>query len=250
MWSLLIRNTSLVHTLEAAKGLPRAVVGVESGRVTYLGPEDGIASGAVGPGTEVLDAHGGFVGPGFVDPHTHLVFAGDRAREFELRCQGASYLEIAQAGGGIANTVRAVRAASEDELVEAALPRLKRLLAHGVTCAEVKSGYGLTLDDELKMLRTIRRLSALQPVELVPTLLCAHAIPPEYRERRAEYVELCARDIIPAVAAERLARFCDVFVEEGAFTVEEGRRILEAARAHGMIPRLHADQLSRMGASA
>ncbi|MCI0672291.1 MAG: imidazolonepropionase [Myxococcaceae bacterium] len=250
MWSLLIRNTSLVHTLEAAKGLPRAVVGVESGRVTYLGPEDGIASGAVGPGTEVLDAHGGFVGPGFVDPHTHLVFAGDRAREFELRCQGASYLEIAQAGGGIANTVRAVRAASEDELVEAALPRLKRLLAHGVTCAEVKSGYGLTLDDELKMLRAIRRLSALQPVELVPTLLCAHAIPPEYRERRAEYVELCARDIIPAVAADRLARFCDVFVEEGAFTVEEGRRILEAARAHGMIPRLHADQLSRMGASA
>lgn len=259
MWQLLVRNTSRVLTLTgdcatedatSARGLEGAVVGVEGGRVAFVGPEFSVPPGAVGPGTEVVDAQGGLVGPGFVDPHTHLVFAGERAREFELRCRGATYLELAQAGGGIASTVAAVRAASEDALVEAALPRLARLLACGVTCAEVKSGYGLTLEDELKMLRVVRRLSRLQPVELVPTLLCAHAVPPEFRDLREEYVELCVRDIIPAVAAEGLARFCDAFVEQGAFTLEEGRRILEAGRAHGLIPRLHADQLSSMGASA
>jgi imidazolonepropionase len=262
MWDLVVRNTSHVHTLAEdgtaasrsspppSASVPAGVVGVQGGRVAFLGPEAAVPPGAVGPGTQVVDAGGGFVGPGFVDPHTHLVFAGDRSREFELRCQGATYLEIAQAGGGIANTVAAVRAASEEALVEAALPRLARLLACGVTCAEVKSGYGLTLEDELKMLRVVRRLAALQPVELVPTLLCAHAVPPEYRERRAAYVRLCVEEIIPAVAREGLARFCDAFVEQGAFTLEEGRRILAAGKAHGLTPRLHADQLSSMGASA
>jgi imidazolonepropionase len=257
-WELLIRNTSEVLTLEgthrepAERALtphPRACVGVLGGRVAYVGPEADLPPGAVGPATEVLDAEGQLVGPGFVDPHTHLVFAGERSGEFDLRCQGATYLEIAQAGGGILSTVRATRAASEEELVQLALPRLQRLLEQGVTTAEVKSGYGLNLEDELKMLRVVRRLSALTPVELVPTLLCAHAVPEEYKGRREAYVDLCVTEILPRVAREGLARFCDVFAEEGAFTLEEARRLLTAARALGLRPRLHADQLTASGAS-
>jgi len=249
MFDLVVRNASLLHTLDATGPIARGALGILDGRVAWLGPEQALPAGRVGPETRVLDASGGFVGPGFVDPHTHVVFAGDRAREFALRTQGASYLEIGRAGGGIANTVTAVREASEERLVELALPRLSRLLAFGITTAEAKSGYGLNLADELKMLRAIRRLSTLQPVELLPTLLCAHAIPPEYAGRREAYVSLCIEEIIPAVAAERLAVFCDVFIEEGAFTLDEGRRILEAGLAHGLVPRLHADQMSQAGAS-
>src|SRR5215468_5313111 len=179
---LLIRNSSEVLTVSGELGAPdeallapqaQAVVGVENGRIAYLGPEDQLPAGWRGPGTEVLDAQGGFVGPGFVDPHTHLVFAGERSAEFELRCRGASYLEISRAGGGILSTVRATRAASEEQLVELGRRRLWTLLEQGVTCAEAKSGYGLSLEQELKMLRAIRRLSAIQPVELIATLLCA-----------------------------------------------------------------------------
>jgi imidazolonepropionase len=195
----------------------------------------------------VLDAHGQFVGPGFVDPHTHAVFAGERAAEFDLRCQGATYLQIAQAGGGIASTVRSTRFASEDDLIRLALPRLQTMLEYGITTAEVKSGYGLNLVDELKMLRVVQRLSTLQPLELVPTLLCAHAVPEEYREWREAYMDLCTREIIPAVAEQGLARFCDVFAEEGAFTHSEARRILVAAKKHGLKPRIHADQLTASG---
>lgn len=249
MFDLVLRNTPLVHTLEADGPIRDGAVGILDGRIAFLGAEAELPRNRIGPETVELDARGGFVGPGFVDPHTHVVFAGDRAREFELRASGASYLDIARAGGGIANTVTAVRAASEDQLVELALPRLSRLLSFGVTTAEAKSGYGLNTADELKMLRAIRRLSALQPVELLPTLLCAHAIPPEYADRREAYVSLCIEEIIPAAAAEQLAIFCDVFIEQGAFTLEEGRRILEAGLSHGMIPRLHADQMSQAGAS-
>ncbi|MCE9673547.1 imidazolonepropionase [Myxococcus stipitatus] len=255
---LLVRNTSEVLTLEgthreraedALTPRPGACVGVRDGVIAFVGPEAQLPAGAVGAGTTVLDAQGGFVGPGFVDPHTHLVFAGERSAEFDLRNQGATYLEIAKAGGGIVGTVRATRAASEDELIQLALPRLRRLLSHGVTVAEVKSGYGLDVENELKMLRVVRRLGALTPVELVPTLLCAHAVPEEYKGRREDYVRLCIDEILPAVAREGLARFCDVFVEDSAFTVDEGRRILTAARALGLVPRLHADQLTALGAS-
>jgi len=195
----------------------------------------------------VLDARGGFVGPGFVDPHTHLVFAGERSGEFELRCQGTSYQDIAHAGGGILSTVRATRASSEDALVKLALPRLRRLLEQGVTCAEVKSGYGLTLEDELKMLRVIRRLGLEQPITLVPTLLCAHAVPEEMRNQRERYVRLCVDEIVPAVWEAGLAKFCDVFVDHTAFTVTEGRQILTAGARAGLIPRVHANQLGRSG---
>ncbi len=255
---LLVRNTSEVLTLEGTHREPAeqaltpsagACLGVFGGTGALVGSPDTRPAAAVDAGTRVLDAAGGFVGPGFVDPHTHLVFAGERSAEFDLRNRGATYLEIAQAGGGIANTVRATRAASEERLVELALPRLQRLLAYGVTTAEVKSGYGLDVDSELKMLRAVRALAARAPVELVPTLLCAHAVPEEFRGRREAYVDLCVEHILPRVAAEGLARFCDVFTEEGAFTKEESRRLLEAGKALGLIPRLHADQLTAFGAA-
>ncbi|MBJ6762712.1 imidazolonepropionase [Myxococcaceae bacterium JPH2] len=258
MLDLLVRNTSEVLTVEgthrepaeaALTSRPRACVGLRAGRVAYVGPEADLPADAIGPTTEVVDAEGGFVGPGFVDPHTHLVFAGERSAEFDLRNQGATYLEIARAGGGIANTVRNTRAASEDELIQLALPRIERLLSFGVTTAEVKSGYGLSVEHELKMLRVVRRLGSHTPMELVPTLLCAHAVPEEYKGRREDYLELCIRDILPAVAREGLARFCDVFTEDSAFTVDESRRLLLAGRALGLVPRLHADQLTAMGAS-
>jgi imidazolonepropionase len=182
-----------------------------------------------------------------VDAHTHLVFAGERAGEFALRNAGATYLEIAKAGGGIASTVRATRAASEDELVALARPRLRRLLEQGVTTAEAKSGYGLNLADELKLLRAIQRLGAEGPLSLVPTVLAAHALPPEYASDREGYLRLCCEEIVPEAAKAGLARFCDAFVEQGAFTPEEGRRVLEAGRAHGLLPRLHVDQLTAGG---
>jgi len=253
---LLVRNTSEVltvegsHTEPAERALtpqPNACIGVRRGRVQYVGPEGGLPTGAVGPSTRVIDAHGQFVGPGFVDPHTHAVFAGERANEFDLRNQGATYLQIAQAGGGITSTVRSTRFASEEDLIRLALPRLQTMLEYGITTAEVKSGYGLNLQDELKLLKVVQRLSALQPLELVPTLLCAHAIPEEYREWREAYMDLCIREIIPAVAEQGLARFCDVFAEEGAFSLAEARRILVAAKKLGMKPRLHADQLTSNG---
>lgn len=253
---LLIRNTSEVLTLEgspkepAEKALtprPNACVGVRRGKIWFVGPESALPPGAVGPSTRVLDAHGQFVGPAFVDPHTHAVFAGERAAEFDLRCQGATYLEIAQAGGGITNTVRNTRFASEEDLIRLALPRLQAMLEFGITTAEVKSGYGLSLQDELKMLRVVQRLSALQPLELIPTLMCAHAVPEEYREWREAYMDLCIKEIIPAVAEQGLARFCDVFVEQSAFTHAEARRILTAAQKAGLRPRLHADQLTANG---
>ena len=175
----------------------------------------------IGPDCEVVDAGGRVVMPGFVDAHTHVVFAGNRAGEFEQRCAGASYREIAAAGGGIRATVRATRAATEDELIEAARPRIEWMLRSGTTTAEVKSGYGLSLEDELKMLRAIRRLNDAGPLRLVPTFLGAHEVPDEYRDRRSEYLDLIVNEMLPCIAAEKLAEYCDAFCEEGVFTVAE-----------------------------
>ncbi|MGQ0506857.1 MAG: imidazolonepropionase [Myxococcaceae bacterium] len=245
-FDLLVRNTSEVLTCQghptepaerALASISRGAIGITDGKVAYLGPDTGSLDAE-----KVIDARGALVGPGFVDPHTHLVFAGDRSREFDLRNRGASYLEIAQAGGGIANTVRATREAAEELLVELARPRLQRLLEMGVTCAEVKTGYGLSVEHELKMLRAVKRLGQLQAVELLPTLLCAHAIPPEFASDRAGSVALCEKEILPACAAQ--ARFFDIFVEQGAFTIDEAKQLFVAARAHGLIPRLHADQIT------
>jgi imidazolonepropionase len=216
-------------------------VGVRDGRIAWLGVEPPVR------GVIEIDARGGFVGPGFIDCHTHVVFAGDRSGEFEQRCQGKSYLEIAAAGGGIARTVTATRAAKEHELIELALPRLERLLRHGVTTAEVKSGYGLEIDSELRMLRVIRKLGELQPVTLIGTVLALHSVPVEFKTDRAAWVQKVIDELLPVVAQEKLARFNDVFVEQTAFTHEEARACMEAGRALGLLPRMHVDQLTPNG---
>lgn len=196
---------------------------------------------------EVIDAGGRIVLPGFVDAHTHPVFAGSRANEFEERAGGVTYQEIAARGGGIKATVAATRAAGLEELVQAGKRYAQWFLRGGTTTVEAKSGYGLTLADELKILRAARRLDQETPLRYVPTFLGAHDIPNEYRSRRDEYVQLLIEELIPQVAAQRLAEYCDVFCEERVFTIAETRRILIAARANGLGLRVHADQLSLSG---
>lgn len=198
-------------------------------------------------GAERIDAGGRLVIPGLVDCHTHLAFAGWRAEEFEQRLGGRSYLEIAQAGGGIARTVRLTREAPEDALVSRAHGVLREMATLGVTTVECKSGYGLDREHELKLLRVYRRLSADQPIRLVPTFLGAHVIPPEYRHNREQYIRLLVEELIPEIGRQQLARCCDVFVEQSAFSVEEARRILLAGRTAGLSPKLHADQLTSSG---
>ena len=224
--------------------IPDGAMLVRGGRIEKAGTRAEIEP-LIGPNCEVVDTGGRVVMPGFVDAHTHLVFAAHRAAEFEQRCAGASYQEIAASGGGIRATVRATRAASEDELIQATRRHIEWLLRSGTTTAEAKSGYGLSLEDELKMLRVIRRLTG--PLRLVPTFLGTHEVPDEYRDRRGEYLHLIVDEMLPRIAAGKLAEYCDVFCEEGVFTVAETRRILEAARAHGLGLRLHADQLSNSG---
>jgi imidazolonepropionase len=202
------------------------------------------------PDATVIDAAGSVIVPGFVDAHTHLVFAGDRRHELQRRLAGATYAQIAAEGGGIVKTVEATRAASEEELVAGALPRLAAMLQCGTTTAEVKSGYGLDTGAELRMLRAIRRLALAQPIELAATFLGAHEIPVEYRARQGDYVRLIIDEMIPAVAADDLAEWCDVFCEHGVFTPAESRDILEAGLRHGLAPRLHADELALSGGSA
>ncbi|HXO20183.1 MAG TPA: imidazolonepropionase, partial [Thermoanaerobaculia bacterium] len=199
------------------------------------------------PGVERLDGGGGTLVPGFVDPHTHLPWAGTREEEFAARLAGKTYQEIAAAGGGILSTVDATRRASEDALVANVRRRMDQMLAWGTTTAEAKSGYGLSRADELKQLRAIRRASAEHPVDLVPTLLAAHEVPAEHRRDRERYLDLVCEEIIPAAAAEGLARFCDVFCEEGVFSAAESRRVLLAGACHGLAPRLHADEFADSG---
>lgn len=219
---------------------------VRGGRVERAGTRAEIEP-LVDGGCEVLDAGGRVVAPGFVDAHAHPVFAGDRADEFEMRAEGRSYQEIAAAGGGIRSTVRRTRAATEEELFASALGREEWFLRTGTTTVEAKSGYGLSAEDELKMLRVVRRLNTEGRLSYVPTFLGAHEVPDEYRGRSGDYVRLVVEEMLPRVAAGGLAEFCDVFCEERVFTVEESRRVLEAARSHGLNLRVHADQLTRGG---
>ncbi|MGR4068393.1 imidazolonepropionase [Billgrantia sp. C5P2] len=193
---------------------------------------------------------GGVMTPGLIDCHTHLVFGGSRAGEFEKRLEGVSYEEIARQGGGILSTVHATRGASEEELFRLARPRLEALLHDGVTTVEIKSGYGLTVDDEFKMLRVARRLGEALPVRVVTTLLGAHALPPEYQGDSDGYIYLVCREMIPAAAEQRLADAVDVFCEKIAFSVAQCERVFEAAEAHGLPIKAHAEQLSNLGGSA
>lgn len=227
--------------------LERASVAIDAGRIRAVGPATEIAGRF--HARRSLDGRGRLLTPGLVDSHTHVVFAGDRSGEFEIRCRGADYEEIAAAGGGIRASVRATRAASEDELFAESLPRLERMLAAGSTTVEIKSGYGLDLETELRMLRVARRLGEETPVRVVTTFLGAHEIPDEYRDDRDAFVSLVIDTMIPAVAAEGLAEFCDVFCERGVFTPEESIRILEAGHEAGMRPKIHADELAASGGS-
>lgn len=199
--------------------------------------------------TPALDATGRLVTPGLVDAHTHPVFARTRENEFEMRCQGKTYEEIARAGGGIRSSVRAVREASKEELKQAVRPRLDRFLEYGVTTIEAKSGYGLSPADEIKSLEVIDELNREHPLDLVPTFLGAHEIPDEYRDRREIYIQLLTGEMIPEVARRQLAEYCDVFCEQGVYSVEESREILQVARKEGMGIRVHADQLHATGAT-
>ena len=219
-------------------------------RIVFAGSDRDLPHGVVSsPNARVIDGRDLSVVPGFVDPHTHAMFAGDRRDELRRRLGGATYAQIAAAGGGIVSTVRATRAATEDELVAVTGLRLAEMLACGTTTAEIKSGYGLDLETELKMLRAIRRLAGTQPIDIVATFMGAHEIPIDYRERREDYVRLVIDEMIPAVADAGLAEWCDVFCEQGVFTPDESARILRAGAAHGLKPRIHADELGPSGGS-
>jgi imidazolonepropionase len=223
-------------------------VAIADGRFVAVGARESVL-----PGLEaeaLLDLGGQVVLPGLVDAHTHPVWAGSRAGELELRVRGASYLEIMASGGGIQSTVDATRAASTATLVASTLDRLDELVARGVTTVEAKSGYGLTAEEELRQLAVLAEVAGRRPVHVVPTFLGAHAVPPEYRGRSEDYVELLVEELLPRVAALHPGIFCDVFCDDGAFSVPQTRRILAAAAAQGLPTKLHADEFAHLGASA
>jgi len=221
--------------------IPDAVLLIEGGRIVAAGSSAELR-GKIPAQAVVVDAEGRCVTPGFVDAHTHLVFAGNRAAEFEQRLGGATYQQIAAAGGGILSTVHATRAASEEELLNAARRHRDWMLRSGTTTIEAKSGYGLERATELRMLRVLARLNAEGPARIVPTLLAAHSIAPEFAGRRTEYVRWIVEELIPEVAALKLARYCDAFCDDHAFTVDEARLVLTAARRYGLGLRVHAEQ--------
>ena len=253
---LLVCGASQVLTMDPARfdgpdGDPdaRAVgaiaggaVAIRDGAIVAVGREAELC--AAYRAADTLDAAGGVVAPGLVDPHTHTVFAGSRHVEFGMRLRGATYHEILAAGGGIHSTVAATRAASLEELVDLALPRLERALRFGVTTMEVKSGYGLDFETEIKILEAVRVLGERQPIRLVPTFLGAHVVPREYAERRHDYVDLLVSRLVPEVARRGLAVACDVFLDRGAFEPDEARAILGAARSHGLRAKIHAGQFT------
>ena len=217
-----------------------AAVLVESGCILQAGPYSAIRESI--RGAEIIDAVGCLVTPGFVDAHTHLVFAGNRAAEFERRISGESYQQIAASGGGIQSTVALTRAASEDELLAQTCKHRDWMMRGGTTTLEAKSGYGLDRETELRMLRVITRLNDQGPGRIVPTLLAAHTVPMEFSDRRGDYLDLIVNELIPEVASLKLAKYCDAFCDDHAFTVPETRQVLEAAKRHGLGIRLHAEQ--------
>ncbi len=236
--------------------IPDGAIAIREGRILAVGPTPEVEA-RIMEAAEILEAHGQTVVPGFVDPHTHLVWAGDRVTEFELRLKGATYLEILQAGGGILATVRATRAASREQLIAEARARMDRMLLHGTTTAEAKTGYGLNWETERRLLDVLHDLNGAHPLDLVPTFLGAHAIPEEYRENPEAYVEQLIEEMLPQLAAQRYpteglwcppwadgraAWFCDVFCEQGAFDLDQTRRILEAARGLGFGLKAHVDE--------
>lgn len=222
-------------------------VAANNGRIVYAGP---IADAPRFDATDVTDCEGRWITPGLVDCHTHLIYAGNRAREFQMRLDGASYEEIAKAGGGIVSTVKATRAASQEELVASALPRLDALISEGLCSIEIKSGYGLSLADEMKMLRAARTLAERRNVRLTTTFLGAHALPPEAGGDKDKYIDLVCDEMLPVIVREQLADAVDAFCENIAFTAAQTERVFKTAKKHGLRVKLHADQLSNLQGAA
>jgi len=255
---LLVVNANELLTIEGSSGKPRTGkqmrnlgiirkggLAVKDGKIVAVGKTSEIK--AAFKAGNVINANGKIVMPGFVDPHTHIVFAGSREDEFQMRIEGASYMEILDAGGGILKTVKETRRATVDRLVELGFRTLDVMLEHGTTTVETKSGYGLTVKDEMKSLRVMKRLNQLHAVDVIPTFLGAHAVPREYINNPQEYVNLVVKEMIPRVAAQKLAEFCDVFCERGVFGLEQSRQILVAGKNHSLKLKVHADELSRLG---
>lgn len=253
-----IQNISQLVTLASEKKGPRVreemrelgiieggSVWIENGEIQDLGTTREMILKYISRANEaeIVDATGKIVTPGLIDPHTHVVFGGSREHEFEMRMQGASYMDIMNAGGGIHATTRKMRTLSEEHIFNQTARRLDLFLQHGVTTLESKSGYGLDLENELKQLRVMRRLNEKHPVDIVTTFMGAHAVPEEYRENPEKYVDLVIEEMIPAVVNEDLAKFIDVFCEVDVFTPEQSERILQAGKAHGLIPKIHADEI-------
>lgn len=255
MSSLLIHNIGMLATPEgteahrgAAQGqlcvLENAWIYTENGRIVSFGSGEPPLTAE-----EKLDAGGRLVTPGLVDAHTHLIFGGWRQNELAMKIRNVPYLDILASGGGILSTVKATHAATEAELTNKAATALDEMMRFGTTTCEAKSGYGLCKDEELKQLRVIRKLNETHPMDVAATFMGAHALPPEYKENREGYLKLLCEEIIPAVAQEKLARFCDVFCETGVFTAEESRQVLECGKEYGLIPKIHADEIDPIGGS-
>lgn len=231
--------------------LPKQALGIKHGLIQCIAPMPVFEQERTNlNSTEIIDIQGALITPGLIDCHTHLIHAGNRAQEFEQRLLGISYEQIAQQGGGILSTVYATRKASVEQLIELAIPRLKALMTEGVSTIETKSGYGLDLDSELNMLRAARELARRFPVRISTTLLGAHALPPEYKNRADDYIDWVCKELIPAVVAEKLADAVDVFCEHIAFSPAQAERVLQAAHAHNLEIHVHAEQLSNQHASA
>ena len=257
-----IKSANQVVTVKGASRLPKrgremseldiiengSVILIDD-RIAFVGTDEEAANylDSVTGSITTIDAEGKVVTPGLVDPHTHLVFAGSREKEFEMRLQGVKYIDILNQGGGILSSAKSTQEATLEQLVEQSYVRLNRLLQHGVTTVEAKSGYGLTVEDELKQLRAARRLDELHPVDIVSTFMGAHAVPPEYKNNPEAFVSLIIDEMIPLAAKENLAEFCDVFCEDKVFTVEQSERILEAGKKYGLKPKIHADEIVYTG---
>ena len=250
-WDLLLTHATLAGFDDGGLGLrPDAALACADGRIAWLGPMAELPAAQAAQARQTVDAGGRLLTPGLVDCHTHLVFGGDRAGEFDMRLNGASYEAIARAGGGIVSSVQATRAASEDELLTQSLPRARALLADGVTTLEIKSGYGLEPETERRMLRVARRIGESLGITVRTSFLGLHALPPEYKDRRDDYVALVCDTMLPALAAEGLVDAVDAFCEKIAFTPAETRRLFERATQLGLPVKLHAEQLSNQGGAA
>jgi imidazolonepropionase len=223
---------------------------IQDGIIVDVGPRTEVFASREIEGATIIDAGGKLVLPGFVDPHTHLIFAGSRENELRWKIEGASYAEIASRGGGIISTMNATREASQDDLLGLAKDRLEVMMRHGTTSVEVKSGYGLNVDDEIKMLEVAKQLSEANALDISSTFLGAHAIPPDFKDNADGYVAQVVERMLPRVADQELADFCDVFCEEGFFDVDQSRTILEEGRTYGLVPKLHADELSDLGGAS